>query len=165
MGIKKKLFNIERTIVLLFPLIIFTISSFLLIDANSKLKEKRIEKEIKYYYPLLDHHHSNILRDISNLNNLNKSITVREALLYDEIDGLSLLKNIEIFNKTVNKLGQYCIKDNLNESSLLINDFTHISRIQELEKHIIDSCQKAEKAIVDFNEKEKQRILKNLSNS
>lgn len=76
-----------------------------------------------------------------------------------------MLENIEKFNDFVNELGEYCINDDSEKSSLFINDSTSISELRNLESNIKNSCQKAEKLISIFNAKEKQRLLKKISDN
>ena len=109
--------------------------------------------------------HDSILVTISKLNNLDDSITVRDILSKENFDALSLLENIEKFNDFVNELGEYCINDDSEKSSLFINDSTSISELRNLESNIKNSCQKAEKLISIFNAKEKQRLLKKISDN
>ena len=156
----KKIFNITLIFTALFSLSACNVSK----EAKEN-RERRLAIDIKDYYSLINSYQFFILNDISKLNNLDDSITVRDILSKENFDALSLLENIEKFSDFVNELGEYCINDDSEKSSLFINDSTSISELRNLESNIKNSCQKAEKLISIFNAKEKQRLLKKISDN
>lgn len=156
----KKIFNITLIFTALFSLSACNVSK----EVEEK-RERRLAIDIKDYYYLLNSYQVFILKEISNLNNLDDSTTVRDLLSKENFDALSLLENIEDFNTFVNELGEYCINDESGKSSLLINDSTSISELKNLKSNIKNSCQKAENLISTFNAKEKQRLLKKISDN